>query len=123
MSRRRKLSRKPKTIRNNPKRYFYDLEYVGDNWLLFDEEMQMWVDYDNTVGLATTSVLCNTLKAAIHHLKKHKEGITCNVDVIYSSSSSSSSSTQSSVHSHSVALPLLFSLLFSKVTFVKLEQA
>lgn len=73
MSRRRKLSRKPKTIRNNPKRYFYDLEYVGDNWLLFDEEMQMWVDYDNTIGLATTSVLCNTLKAAIHHLKKHKE--------------------------------------------------
>lgn len=73
MSRRRKCSRKPRHITGNSNRYFFGLELLNADYLYQPENHKWvyWEDGKSCWGQSWCDV--HTLKAAIHHLKKHKE--------------------------------------------------
>lgn len=73
MSRKRKCSRKTRHITGNSNRYFFGLELLNADYL-YQPENHAWVyweDGKSCWGQSWCDV--HTLKAAIHHLKKHKE--------------------------------------------------
>ena len=73
MSRRRKCSRKTRHITGNSNRYFFGLELLNADYLYQPENHKWvyWEDGKSCWGQSWCDV--HTLKAAIHHLKKHKE--------------------------------------------------
>ena len=73
MSRRRKCSRKTRHITGNSNRYFFGLELLNADYLYQPENHKWvyWEDGKSYWGQSWCDV--HTLKAAIHHLKKHKE--------------------------------------------------
>ena len=73
MSRRRKCSRKTRHITGNSNRYFFGLELLNADYLYQPENHKWvyWEDGKSCWGQSWCDVY--TLKAAIHHLKKHKE--------------------------------------------------
>lgn len=73
MSRRRKCSRKSRHITGNSNRYFFGIELLNADYLYQPENHKWvyWEDGKSCWGQSWCDV--HTLKAAIHHLKKHKE--------------------------------------------------
>lgn len=73
MSRRRKCSGKTRHITGNSNRYFFGLELLNADYLYQPENHKWvyWEDGKSCWGQSWCDV--HTLKAAIHHLKKHKE--------------------------------------------------